>query len=264
MTVVLESAGVRAEVDPSFGARLISLEFGGHEVLATGKTPDGERIGDGCFPMAPWAGRIGGGRIEHDGVTARLPLDDDGNALHGLVRKATWDQTGDNAFVRQVGAPWPQEGQARLRYVLDDHAVTIELSWDDGTDFPCSLGLHPWFLDTLVTGERLELDVDPIEMLERGDRHLPTGRLIPPAPKPWDDCFRMGRSPVLSWPGALSIRLDSTSPWWVVYDEPAHATCVEPQTVPPDAFNHAWMRPAGGWPRSIALTISAIGQSEPP
>jgi aldose 1-epimerase len=78
MTVVFEADGVRAEVDPMLGARLTSLQFGGHEVLATGHTPDGVHIGDGCFPMAPWAGRIGGGRIEHDGVTASLPLDGEG------------------------------------------------------------------------------------------------------------------------------------------------------------------------------------------
>ena len=33
------------------------------------------------------------------------------------------------------------------------------------------------------------------------------------------------------------MRLTSDCRHWVVYDEPAHATCVEPQSGPPDAFN---------------------------
>lgn len=259
MTVVFRSEGVRAEVDPGNGARLTSLAFAGHEILATGQTADGERIGDGCFPMAPWAGRIGGGHIEHDGVIATLPLDADGNAIHGLVRKAAWEQVTPTAFACRVGQPWPQPGEARINYLLGPHSLTIELGWNDATDFPCSLGLHPWFLDTLATGERLSLDLDATAMVERGERHRPTGRLIAAGPPPWDDCFRMSRSPVLSWPGALSLRLDSSSPWWVVYDEPAYSTCVEPQTVPPDAFAHEAFQPSvGDWPRSLTFTMTAL------
>ncbi len=258
MTVVLEAEGVRAEVDPDNGARLVSLQFDGHEVLATGHTPEGERIGDGCFPMAPWAGRIGGGRIEHAGVIATLPVDADGNAKHGLVRSVPWEQVTPTAFACRVGDPWPQPGEARINYVLTPHTISVELAWNDATDFPCSLGLHPWFLDTLATGEHVELDLDALAMVERGERQLPTGRLVPVQPGPWDDCFRMGRSPILTWPGAISIRLDSTSPWWVVYDEPAFATCVEPQTAPPDAFAHPEFHPLlDDWPRSLTLTITA-------
>ncbi len=40
-----------------------------------------------------------------------------------------------------------------------------------------------------------------------------------------------GDAPVLS--------LQANVSHWVVYDEPAHALCVEPQTGPPDALNGA-------------------------
>ena len=260
MTVVLEDEGVRAEIDPANGARLTSLSFGGHEVLATGHTESGERIGDGCFPMAPWAGRVGGGRIEQNGIIATLPVDSDGNAIHGLVRNVPWEQVTPTAFACRVGAPWPQSGEARLNYRLAPHSLTIEFGWNDATDFPCSLGLHPWFLDTLATGERLVLDIEATAMVERGERHLPTGRFVPVGPHPWDDCFRMGRSPILNWPGALSLRLDSSSPWWVVFDEPAFSTCVEPQTAPPDAFAHEAFHPeVGDWPRFLRFTMTALG-----
>ncbi|MEO6102255.1 MAG: aldose epimerase, partial [Pseudoxanthomonas sp.] len=33
------------------------------------------------------------------------------------------------------------------------------------------------------------------------------------------------------------LRLSSDCTHWVVYDQPSFATCVEPQSGPPDAFN---------------------------
>jgi aldose 1-epimerase len=42
---------------------------------------------------------------------------------------------------------------------------------------------------------------------------------------------------MLTWPGALELVIASSCDHWVVYDEPADAVCVEPQTGPPDALN---------------------------
>jgi aldose 1-epimerase len=42
----------------------------------------------------------------------------------------------------------------------------------------------------------------------------------------------------LTWPGALAVTLTSTCSHVVLYDQPRHAICVEPQTGPPDALNH--------------------------
>jgi aldose 1-epimerase len=42
---------------------------------------------------------------------------------------------------------------------------------------------------------------------------------------------------VLEWPGVLRLEITSTCAWWVVYSEPEHAVCVEPQSGPPDAVN---------------------------
>jgi aldose 1-epimerase len=39
------------------------------------------------------------------------------------------------------------------------------------------------------------------------------------------------------WIGDLEVSIDSACNYWVVYDMPPHATCVEPQTATPDAFN---------------------------
>jgi aldose 1-epimerase len=76
-------------------------------------------------------------------------------------------------------------------------------------------------------------------MYKRDREGIPTGELVPVGPHPWDDCFtRLGEpAVVLRWPGAIMLTLDTSCSCLVVYDEPEHAICVEPQTGPPDAFN---------------------------
>ena len=59
--------------------------------------------------------------------------------------------------------------------------------------------------------------------------------------RPWDDCLREVEWPVrLRW--ARATRAEIGVDVWagtdhvVVYDQPEHAWCVEPQTAPPDAL----------------------------
>jgi galactose mutarotase-like enzyme len=251
VTHALSNERVRAVIDPLRGARLISLSIDSHELLAH----------DGSFPMIPWAGRIRDGRLTVDGVSHQLPLGDDGNAIHGLGRNVEWEMAGPDTFQRRLGAPWPTVGTAQLHYELLDDGIRTTLSWDDGSDLPCSLGLHPWFRRRLDAGEDAVLDFDPDVMVERGDDGLPTGKLISPRLGPWDDCFRASTAPVLTWPGAVAVSLSSSSRWWVVYDEPADTVCVEPQTVPPDAFDHPTLQPDGAWPRSLWFEVRAVESS---
>lgn len=245
---VLHNARVRAEIDPALGARLHQLTIDGHELLGP----------DGCFPMVPWAGRIRGGLVTIGGRTAQLPVSPDGNAIHGLGRKIEWEHIDDGVYQRALGEPWPTEGRAELRYTVLDDGIRVELSWDDGTELPCSIGLHPWFRRRLDIGEEVVLDLAPDAMVERRpDDGLPTGRLVEPTPGPWDDCFRLTADPVLTWPGALSLTLTASTSWWVVFTERENLVCVEPQTVPPDAFGHPDLQPDGPWPRSIWCEMRA-------
>ncbi len=251
VTDVLDNGRVQATIDPSHGARLTSLVIDGHELLAAG----------GNFPMVPWAGRIRDGLLTLDGVTHQLPLSKDGNAIHGLARNVAWENAGEGVYRCEVGEPWPTSGAATLQYELLPGGLRTTLTWDDGTDSPCSIGMHPWFRRRLDRGGDVELGFDPDVMVERGQDGLPTGALIAPQPGPWDDCFRATDPPMLTWPGAISISLSSSTSWWVVYDEPVETVCVEPQSAPPDAFAHRSLQPAGPWPRSLWVEISAVGEA---
>jgi aldose 1-epimerase len=68
---------------------------------------------------------------------------------------------------------------------------------------------------------------------------IPDGELVPIGPHPWDDCFTgLGDRPaVLRWRGAIRVSVETPCRCVVVFDEPEHAICVEPQSDPPDAFN---------------------------
>ncbi len=209
--------------------------------------------------MVPWAGRVRDGLITVGGVTHQLPLSKDGNAIHGLGRNVPWERTTEGTYACEIGAPWPTRGVATLHYELLSGGLRATLTWDDNADAPCSVGLHPWFRRRLDAGEDVDVVFTPESMVERGADALPTGRLIAPQPGPWDDCFKVSGSPTLSWPGAISVSLSSSTPWWVVYDIPADTVCVEPQTAPPDAFDHPDLQPDGPWPRSLWFEVNAVG-----
>ena len=96
---------------------------------------------------------------------------------------------------------------------------------------PASIGWHPWF----VKPQRADLQFE--RMYLRDDDHITDGRTVPPPPGPWDDCFEEPITTPRLWIGGLEVSVSSDCDYWVVYDMPAHATCVEPQSATPDAFN---------------------------
>jgi len=75
-------------------------------------------------------------------------------------------------------------------------------------------------------------------MYVRDDDYITDGTTVsPPPPPPWDDCFAGPLATPRLWIDDLEVSIDSACGYWVVYDMPVHATCVEPQTATPDAFN---------------------------
>ncbi len=237
--VVLENARIRAEIDPGRGARLVSLRIDRHEVLggADAGTADAS-IGTGCYPMVPWAGRLQG----HD--------------LHGPGRDAAWVDHGDGELSVELSDATGEPGIATLGYLLLDDGLEMTLAWHGTPDSWCSLGFHPWFRRQLDAGDPVEVEVEPITMVERGEEHLPTGALAEPTPGPWDDCFTLARPPRLTWPGALTLDLVSDADWWVVFDASRDAVCLEPQTAPPDAVHHPMLQPVQ-WAREVTLRVTS-------
>lgn len=75
-------------------------------------------------------------------------------------------------------------------------------------------------------------------MFERGNNHLPTGKLISPSPPPWDDTFtNVIGLPEIVRPGAARLRVWFDSPFLMIYSRDNEGICIEPVTAPPDAQN---------------------------
>lgn len=234
----MQAGPARLTVDPLRGGRIAALEIAGLGLLR-GERADA--LAWGAYPMAPYAGRVRHGEFRLDGRPYRLPLRLPPHAIHGTTFERAWRDRGDGSLEIDLGPGWPFAGRAVQWFAL----AAGHLDWrlevhTDGEPFPASLGQHPWFVRQLSRGAPLDLSLRAGSMYVRDADGIPTGERVAPTPGPWDDCFTdLQASPLLRWPGALTLRLESTADCWVVYDEPADALCVEPQTGPPDALNIA-------------------------
>jgi aldose 1-epimerase len=238
--VTLRVGDAALTVDPGEGGRFASLVVDGHELLVTeGYGP----IEWGCYPMAPFAGRIRDGRFTFRERDYQLEINMPPNAIHGTVFTRPWEvmaQTAERAdLATDLGSGWPFRGRVTQTVVLRPYGLDASLALEADEPMPAWFGWHPWFRRE-VSGVNAELEFSADRMYERGPDDLPTGDLVPPSPRPWDNAFVGVRAPIrLTWPGVLSLELSSTAGVWVAYDERPYAICIEPQTAPPDAVNLA-------------------------
>lgn len=239
----LGAGGADVTVRPGDGCRVGSLRVDGVELLR-----QGERYGS--FPMVPWCGRTREGKFRNGDVLHQLPVNSPPHAIHGTARDAAWKTARvtdrEAVFTYDLTDPWPYPGRVTQIVELTEDALTLRMAIETYEDsFPAQAGWHPWFNRHLAgdpeDAEGVQLRFDAAWQELRGDDHLPTGARIDPTPGPWDDCFGMpdGVDVTLTWPGRLELKVASREQWVVVYDEPAEAVCVEPQTGPPNGLNTA-------------------------
>lgn len=228
----IRSGEATVTVDAEHGGRLAALEVAGKQLLV-GRAERGP-MHWGSFPMVPFAGRVRHGRFTFDGRVHELPIDMPPHAIHGTGYTQPWrvDAVGDSEMSMSCDLAWELGGRAWQRVEIVDTSVTCVLGVVAGDRaMPAEIGWHPWFV------KPVSLSFRPVSMYLRDREGIPTGELVPPPPGPWDDCF-VNTEPVELRYAELTVTV--TSPdcdAWVVYDEPPHATCVEPQSGPPDAFN---------------------------
>lgn len=234
ITQVVE--GVRIGIDLDAGCRLASLRVGGHELLVSGAPA---LIDWGCYPMAPYAGRVREGRFAFGGREYRLPRTLGEHAIHGSVYSRRWEAESESWFATELGPDWPFPGTARQQIRLGPGHLDLRLEvHSDGGVMPAACGWHPW-LRREVAGATARLDFRPGFMFERDAAGITTRKRRPVTPGPWDDCFGgVEVPPVVTWPGVLRLEIESTCDYWVVFDQRESALCVEPQSAPPDSLNH--------------------------
>ena len=239
-------------LDPARGGRLGSLTVGGRELLRPAPDDGDRSVSWGCFLMAPWPGRVAGGRFDWQGQTVGLRRTREGHALHGLVYDQPWRverATVDTAVLAcELGpAGWAQGGRVSQVVHLEAGGLELTASVTAGDRaMPAALGWHPWFRRT--DGEP-RLPVDAAAVLETRGR-IPTGRAVGVKGRtdlrsgPWlgdrrlDHAYVDPRSPVVAtWPD-LEVRVEfGRSIRALVVFSPPGAVCLEPETAWPDAFH---------------------------
>ena len=264
--VTLRAGSAEAALDPAAGGRIAALRVDGVDLLLT--RGDGP-LSWGAYPMVPWAGRLRHGRLSWDGTVHALPIDLlPPHAIHGTLVEAAWEIgiPMDDAMAvlsAPLGVAWPFGGRAVHRVTLTGESLAATLEVHAGVrPFPAIAGWHPWFPRTLrgpagAVGGAVEVDIRARGMLRRGDDYIPTGDVVPVPAGPLDDCLvGVAPAPVVRWPGAFEITIESDAGYWVVYTEHADGVCVEPQTGPPNGLNTGdFTLVEPGMPLVVSMTL---------
>ena len=233
----LGTGDLSVDLAPEAGGRIAQIRYQGIEQLIGPDDGWPAMIAWGCYPMVPWAGRVRHARFHSGGFAQTLEANMGAHAIHGVGFALPWDvveHTPTGALMTLAlprDSRWPYGGTARQSIQVEPDRLRMTLSVEAGDQpMPVVIGWHPWFRKP----ERL--DFTPVSMYPRdaeGIATLPTG---PARPGPWDDCFHK-EGDVILHRGGQRLQLASDCTHWVVFDGMAHATCVEPQSGPPDAFN---------------------------
>lgn len=260
----LSAGDVVLTIHPDAGCRIGQITVAGQPLLVDVPSADGGHpMAWGAYPMAPWAGRIRNGRFTFDGAERRLDInhhDGDGNerahAIHGLVFDRPWPRVhvvSGTSCTGEIELDWEFGGIATQTIDLFASRVVVTLTVETSTGrLPAEVGWHPWFR------KPDHLDFVPTAMYRRDEFGIPTGELVPPSEGAWDDCFVNTDPVVLHYDRTVApaVRVESDCDHWVVFDMPTDATCVEPQSGPPDAFNLSPHLVDPATPLQRSMTIS--------
>ncbi len=255
------------------GGGLRSYEVAGRPLLDG--FPPGERPASGRGQvLAPWPNRIEDGSYEFDGKRMQLPLTEPehGNAIHGLVRRATWsvvDLAADRVLLDYVLEPEPGYPFAlalTIEYTLSAAGLAVTTTARNLGPEPCPYGSgqHPYLTLGTPTVDTLRLQVPAGLVAFSDERGLPV-RTVSVEGTEYD--FRAGRAigetvldnafselqrdadgrarVLLDEPksgSGLTLWVDESYPYLMVFtgdplpDVARRAVAVEPMTCPPNAF----------------------------
>jgi aldose 1-epimerase len=272
-----------AEIDVAYGEQRVgvvdlggglrSYEVAGRDVLDS--FPPGERPASGRGQvLAPWPNRIENGSYEFEGKHLQLPLTEPehGNAIHGLVRGATWnvaDVQLDHVAMEYVLEPqpgYPFTLALRIEYALSASGLAVTTRALNLGIEPCPYGSgqHPYLTLGTPTVDPLRLRIPARVVGLSDERGLPAGS------EPVDGTeydFRFGRPigttvldnaytdlerdddgrarVLLDDPesgSGITLWVDESYPYLMVFtgdplpDVARRSIAVEPMTCPPNAF----------------------------
>lgn len=255
------------------GGGLRSYEVAGRELLDGFSAGERPTSGRGQV-LAPWPNRIEDGSYEFGGKRMQLPLTEPehGNAIHGLVRGATWSVVElvpervvmGYVLEPQPGYPFPLA--LNIEYALSAAGLTVTTTARNIGPEPCPYGSgqHPYLTLGTPTVDTLRLRVPGRTVVFADERGLPA-RDEPVDGTSYD--FRAGRTiggtvldnaytglergadgrarVLLDDPDSdtgLTLWVDESYLWLMVFtgdplpDVARRSIAIEPMTCPPNAF----------------------------
>lgn len=261
-TVLLENTELRVRVSPRYGVILDGYHRNGHPILRPFAGEEGAfgPTDAACFPMVPFANRVGGNAFEYEGRTYTFePNDVPPFYLHGEGWKSDWTVTERTAhsvaidMQREGDAQSPYTYRATQRFALDGSQLTISIAVENRARhaMPFGLGLHPYFPRT----PRMTLQARARSWWTEDDYHVPDRneplpdtvdfskpRLLPD--HGLNNCFegwdcRAG----LVWPEhGLSATIDTDPVFsrYMLFSPPPDFAflCFEPMSHTADGFHH--------------------------
>ena len=257
--IELRTSGATCMISPPDGGRIAQLTVAGRDLLIARPAGDAaDAMVWGSYPMAPWGGRVRDGRFAFDGHEYQLQINHPPHSIHGTVWFQPWSVSDidDRSMMMScaLGDHWPFGGVAHQRIELSDRGLICQLGVTaDDLAMPAQVGWHPWFVKPDAATFEFAL------MYARDTAHIPTGELVPMPSGPWDDCFIGELGPIALTFGDLTVGVSSDCSHWVIFDQLARATCVEPQSGPPDGFNAQAHRTSPA--NTERFTVLAPGES---
>ena len=177
------TAGDQQAVVVEVGGGLRSYSAGGRELIDEYNADEMSSSGRGQV-LIPWPNRLQDGSYEFDGRRHQLPLNEPErrNAIHGLVRWATWavaEQESHRAVMKHVLHPqpgYPFTLGISVEYALSESGLRVRTTAKNLGPDPCPYGsgAHPYL--TLGTPiDDLTLHVPARSVLQSDERRLPVG-----------------------------------------------------------------------------------------
>lgn len=234
--IEIGNENIRCLIDPKNGGRVASLIAFNRELLVT-EAPQFNIQQWGSYPMAPYAGRVRRGSFVFESKRHELEINLTPHAIHGTVldRAFTVTKTSRQSVSMQIelGTRFEFAGSVEQVISVHDDTVTFEMTLKTKAEkMPGQVGWHPWF------ARPCRIETNFAQMYVRDADGIPSGEKITPPGGPYDDCFTGSQiAPKIIFDDSITVQIESDCSHWVVYDQPTHAICVEPQSGPPDGFN---------------------------
>ena len=187
---VIAPSGEQIEIAAGNQRAVVVGVGGGIRAYSTGGRPvvDGYDRQEMCTSsrgqvLIPWPNRLQDGSYEFDGRRHQLPLNEPQrrNAIHGLVRWATWRAVARQPHhVTMEYMLYPQPGypfslKLNIEYTLSDSGLRVRTTATNVGTVACpyASGAHPYLTVGTTTIDRLTLRLPACKVLRSDDRGLP-------------------------------------------------------------------------------------------